>query len=544
MRTLRFLHAHLERFRATFWLLLLVGTLDGAASFSVPILLAEFTKQPISAHLAREAIPLIAGALSASLACQWLLRRFGEALIGRLSNQVRIKLFLRIEQLGFDSLATYHSGYLTSLTNQVSGSVASIAATIVWLLGHLSVTLVLFFIFTARESLALALTNLAILIVFVGISLALSRRIAILADTLNRSSAVVMERFIDFLTNITTIKRLSLVRWAGSRLASDSKTNDQAIDSLQLFHANRWLLLHAIFYTSVLATLAFLLSNVEQGLISASIIVLFIGGFSRVQNHAERLSELLKSLLETDAYVERLESILSKQRLFGEETAPPLQELRCAAISFRYPGSAYHLTVPHFRARAGDRILITGQSGQGKSTFISILAHQRVPDSGECLWNGTRYGQFNESLAGMFALVSQDVELFNLSLRDNLSLHQQIEDARIVALLERLQLSDLLANLPQGLDTQIGEKGLRLSAGQKQRITIARALLLERPILLLDEPTSHLDLITERAVVSCINELTLHTTLIIVSHREVFKDLCSRHYHFHAHTLRDESGSD
>jgi ABC-type bacteriocin/lantibiotic exporter with double-glycine peptidase domain len=107
-----------------------------------------------------------------------------------------------------------------------------------------------------------------------------------------------------------------------------------------------------------------------------------------------------------------------------------------------------------------------------------------------------------------------------------------IDDHRVTELLRQLGLEDLLHTLPHGLDTLVGEKGLRLSAGQKQRVNIARALLLERSMILLDEPTSHLDAQSEAAVVRCLGALPRDVTLVIVSHREALRAICDREYAF------------
>jgi len=185
----------------------------------------------------------------------------------------------------------------------------------------------------------------------------------------------------------------------------------------------------------------------------------------------------------------------------------------------------------------GERILITGYSGQGKSTFLSLLAKQLVPQSGDLYWNDTPYSLFDETLQRSFSLVSQETELFTLTLRDNLTLGQAIPDDEIISLLRQLDLSNLLESLPHGLSTAVGERGLTLSTGQKQRINLARGLLLKRPILLLDEPTSNLDPATEAAVLACLSGLPAELTLIIVSHSETLRPLCSKHYEFRGGVL-------
>jgi ABC-type bacteriocin/lantibiotic exporter with double-glycine peptidase domain len=542
VQTLRFLIAHLSSFRRIFWVLIVVGAIDGATSFSVPILLAEFTKPPITAGTLSRVVPIITVCLATSLFLQWCLRSWGESLTGWFGNDLRLSLFSRAERLSVDAISAYHSGYLASLINQVAGSVGALSSTIVWLVGHLCSVVILFMYFTARESKEMAIVNFAILCVFVTVGVILARKIVPLADDKNQTQAVVMERFIDLLTNIPTIKRLGIISWAHNMLRHESRASDASIFRFQRFHANRWCLLHAIFYTALISTIAFLLFQVEKGAVSASILILFIAGFARVQNLAERLSELIKSLLETNAYVAKLEAVLAQEQPLGADDAPPLEEVTCQAIVHRYGDRSQEVRVPSFSIVRGERVLISGRSGQGKSTFLSILANHRAPREGECRWNGEPYARYNDTLTHSFALVSQEAELFNLSLRENLTMGSDLPDLEILALLHDLGLNDLMQSLPEGLDTKVGEKGVRLSSGQKQRINIARGLLLKRPVLLLDEPTSHLDKASEELVIKRLSQLPSSTTVVIVSHHSELRSLCSREFVFEDGVMKEVSG--
>ncbi len=515
-----------------FWALLLVGALDGISGFLVPILLAECTKPPITIDLLHRLVPTIVACLMFSLLFQWCLRSWGESLAGWFGNELRVMLFERAERLSIDALSAYHSGYIASLINQVANSVGTLTSTIVWLMGHFVTVLALFLIFTARESVEMAAINCAVLIVFVAVGVALARKIVPLADDRNKTQAVVMERFIDLLTNISTVKKLGVIRWADKKLRADSAMSDASIFSFQRFHANRWSLLHGIFYTAFIATLAFLLDGVGAGTISASILILFVAGFGRVQNLAERLSELIKSLLETNAYVAKLEEVLRQERVFGNAPAGVMRDISCSGVVHTFGDRSQRISIPSFSLRAGDRVRITGPSGQGKSTFLSMLAGHRTPKEGECLWNGKPYSHYDESLTHSFAVVSQEAELFNLSLRENLTMDATTSDDEVLTLLHDLGLGDLMLGLPEGLDTKVGEKGMRLSSGQKQRINIARCLLLKRPIIVLDEPTSHLDKGSEELVVRCLARLPRDVTLVIVSHQGALASLCDRSWSF------------
>ncbi len=532
MRTLRFLFANLGVYKRLFWTLLFVGALDGIASFSVPILLAQFTKPPLSTRLLTELLPLVVACLGASLFFQWCLRAWGECLNGWLTNALQLSLFRRSERLGSDTLALYHSGYLASLIGQVSSSVGALASNIVWLFGHLVTTLTLFVYWTAQESGALAIVNLLIFAVFVTVSVYLSRKIVPLANEKSVKQAILSERFIDFLINIVTVKKLGIVDWAMAKVRAEADVLDTAISQFQRFHARRWLILHGIFYSAMILTIAVLLFKVEQGNVAPSIFILFVAGFARVQNYAERLSEMIKSLIETSAYVERLEQILSLVPGRGSLAAPPLEMISCGNVRHRFGSRNQDIIIPNFSLAAGERVLISGMSGQGKSTFLTILADQRAPIEGDRHWNGRSYGDYDDSLSHAFAFAAQEAELFNLSLRENLVMDRGVKEESVLRLLQDLGLNDLLQSLPDGLDTKVGEKGLRLSAGQKQRVNIARALLLRRSVIILDEPTSHLDSESEAAVVRSLSALPREVSLVIVSHRDALRAICDREYVF------------
>ncbi len=523
-------------------MLLVIGGLDGLASFSVPILLAEFTRDSApKVDILRSVIPLLILCLACSVALQWCLRRWAEALQILFGNELRTKLFLDVEALSIDALSRYHSGYLTSLINQVARSIGSVTSTILWLVGHSCITLSLFFYFTARESVALALINLTLLAAFIGVSVLLSQRMVPLADRLNQTTAKAAERFIDLLTNLATVKKLGIASWAQGLIRAEFSANDLAANRLQRFHADRWAILHSIFFATLLATIALILSHISSGAASPSILILFIAAFTTIRSQAERLSELILSIMETNAYVARLSSIISDRAPVGSQLISELSEITIKGLVFTHRDSNHRISVPYFSLKPGERVLITGESGQGKSTFLSILAYQRSPAQGECLWNGLAYQQFNHSLAEAFALASQEAELFSLSLRDNLRMDRAHSDRCLEKLLSQLGLDDLLSALPEGLDTKLGEKGLRLSVGQKQRINLARAILLDRPVLLLDEPTSNLDPQSERCVLECLKGLDSKKALVIVSHRDSLRDLCSKVFRFHSGVLEEHA---
>ena len=192
-------------------------------------------------------------------------------------------------------------------------------------------------------------------------------------------------------------------------------------------------------------------------------------------------------------------------------------------VTFSYPGKqSPALSNVTFNAKPGQSIALVGRSGSGKSTISSLLTRFYVPQQGEIRIDGAALNSIDlKSLRAQFAVVSQNVTLFNDSIANNIAYgakqhvsREQIEEAAKMAHVE-----EFLANLPDGLDTVIGENGLMLSGGQRQRIAIARAILAQAPILILDEATSALDTESERLIQDALETLQKRCTSIVVAHR-------------------------
>ena len=168
---------------------------------------------------------------------------------------------------------------------------------------------------------------------------------------------------------------------------------------------------------------------------------------------------------------------------------------------------------------SGSTVAMVGSSGAGKSTFVDILLGLHRPTAGSVTAGGISVFDNLPAWQRQLAVVPQDVTLLDESLRANIAFDEELDDARMAEAVERAQLGDLVRALPQGLDTEIGERGVRLSGGQRQRIGIARALYRRPSLLVLDEATSALDNETERRLTETIESLNGTMTMVIVAHR-------------------------
>jgi ABC-type multidrug transport system fused ATPase/permease subunit len=191
-------------------------------------------------------------------------------------------------------------------------------------------------------------------------------------------------------------------------------------------------------------------------------------------------------------------------------------------VSFTYPGQARRaLSDVSFNVPAGRTLALVGPSGAGKTTTAQLLMRFWDPDAGRIILNGADLRDYKlDDLRRMIALVAQDTYLFNDTLRANILIARpEATQGQLHAAIEHASLSELVAALPEGLDSPVGERGTSLSGGQRQRVAIARAFLKDAPILILDEATSHLDAVNEQAVRRALDLLQAERTTIVIAHR-------------------------
>ena len=174
-----------------------------------------------------------------------------------------------------------------------------------------------------------------------------------------------------------------------------------------------------------------------------------------------------------------------------------------------------------FQIKAGQHIAIVGPTGSGKSSIGYLLARLYDPDKGRVLYDGVDLRDLTFSnLAELLGVVSQDPFLFNTTIEENLRFARpSATAAEIAVVLEQAQLSDLVARLPDGLQTRVGERGYRFSGGERQRLALARALLRKPKVLLLDEATSALDAETQNALIKAVSEGGERRTIVSIAHR-------------------------
>jgi thiol reductant ABC exporter CydC subunit len=191
-------------------------------------------------------------------------------------------------------------------------------------------------------------------------------------------------------------------------------------------------------------------------------------------------------------------------------------------LRFRYgPDEPYVIDGLDLSIPSGTSLAIVGPSGSGKSTLVNLLLRFWEPAEGEIRIGGRDIRAYPpDDVRAMIGVVAQDVHLFNGTIRDNLAVADpDVTDERIVAACRLAQVHDTIDALPDGYDTRVGENGLLLSGGERQRLAIARAIIKDAPILVLDEATANLDVATERDLITALGPFIRGRTTIVISHR-------------------------
>jgi len=196
-------------------------------------------------------------------------------------------------------------------------------------------------------------------------------------------------------------------------------------------------------------------------------------------------------------------------------------EINFDDVSFRYDNNSMVLNHINLKIRSGESIALVGKSGSGKSTLVSMISGYYFPTTGNLTIDGEDITKFDlTNLRKQIAIVPQEIALFNDTIENNIrygSFEATLEQVKKVA--KEAQLDEFITEQKDGYQAIVGERGVKLSVGQKQRLAIARAMLRDPKILILDEPTSALDSVTENFVTKAIHELMKGRTTIIIAHR-------------------------
>lgn len=250
-------------------------------------------------------------------------------------------------------------------------------------------------------------------------------------------------------------------------------------------------------------------------------ISIFVLALYRLMPSANRIITSYHDLLYYRSSLDIIYQILKqKEESLGEEKIDFDKELRLENLSFGYKDKKNLFTCLNLSIKKGEKIAFIGESGCGKSTLVDIIIGLLSPREGRVLVDKNELNMKNvKNYRQKIGYIPQNIYLFNDSIAKNISFGDEVDEEKLQRVIKQANLEHFVKNLPQGVQTKVGDGGSNLSGGQKQRIAIARALYLEPEILVLDEATSALDTESEARIMDEIYKISKDKTMIIIAHR-------------------------
>jgi subfamily B ATP-binding cassette protein MsbA len=330
----------------------------------------------------------------------------------------------------------------------------------------------------------------------------------------------------EVLSSIHVVKAFAREDYEQKRLQEESLESVEAALRARTLKAKLTPLVEVIVAVGTSAVLWFGARLVLQGRLSEGSMVAFILYLSKMYKPMQDLSKMTDSYSKAAVGLERIQEVLETNRsvadLPGARRAPRFRGLiELENVSFHYEPECPILRDVDLRVEPGQLAALVGRTGAGKSTLISLIPRFYDPISGVVKIDGQDVRRFTQkSLRQQISFVLQETVLFHIPIWANIAYGRP--DATKTEILRAAELAnahEFIANMPQGYDTVVGERGVTLSGGQRQRIAIARAVIRNSPILILDEPTTGLDAESEKLVFEALDRLMEGKTAVVIAHR-------------------------
>ena len=480
------------------------------------------------------AVIRIAGFLAVLLVLQITINFINVHASSRFEIHLKNSIFKRLLNKDYLSVSKYHSGELLNRINSDVGVIVSGIVTIVPKFALFFTSIIGAFIYLLRIDSFLALIIFSIgPFVLIGARL-YSTKYKTLHKECQTADGKTSSFMLEMLQNLLVIKSFEnedLMIDKGRRLQNVSyKLRIKRTRISIVAHVGVFIVFNAGFYFS----LAYCAYRLSQNTMTYGDVIAITQLVNQIQSPFRSMSGLVPQFFSVIASVERLIELedLKEEEAIGDslnkDIYSDLEEIVFDKVKFSYSDDSVVSGI-NMNIKKGEFAVVAGESGAGKSTAIKLLLGIFKPQEGEIYLkaNDKKYG-LGKNSRGLFAYVPQGNLILSGTIRENIAFaNENATEENIINAAKIAQIWDFIETLDDGLDTKIGEKGLGLSEGQAQRISIARALLYGAPVLLLDESTSALDSKTEENLLKAIKSMT-DKTCIIVSHKQAAFDVCDK----------------
>ena len=497
--------------------------------YFVPFAFTLFLTMPFTVEKAIIVIAIFMISKTLRVIGNYLLRKYSNNYLYEYSKVQYQEYYKKLNKLPVETISKYQTGYFENIIEKISELVKKILQA-----EYVSIVITFIFLFYTlyNQSIILFVSSFITSAICIFLSIRILKKANTQVEKLYDQEYEYSSVYNDFISNIRTVKLLNDDDYFVNKISREGKKcyneNKKYVKYYSFEEALRNILIVIPFFLGLIKA-AIDLSN---GIDTLGIITFYISLQVEMGFVFEELSGTIISWYELKAIKNKLISIF--KNLDNRKEFKSFKEIHLSDIVIQYPKSNLEIKVNNLIINDNDKISITGQSGQGKTSIINLILGNIDSYKGQISIDGKDLKDVKLDIG----TVSQEIELFNMSIKDNLCLDKKISDEEIIRYLEELELNEVLL-FEDNIYTIVGEKGLKLSTGQKRRINILRSYLMNKDIYILDEPTSNLDKHTEEIVVNFILKYFKNKTLIIATHNEKINEICNKFYTFENHQLKN-----
>lgn len=382
-------------------------------------------------------------------------------------------------------------------------------------------------------SLKLALLSLGVVPFLVGYYLYFRRRMFPRYDESKRLESSAMQRVHETLGALRVVKSFGREDHEHDRFMGRSRESAEAQIHLTWAESTFFAVVSTTIAIGTGMVLFVGIKDVRSGLISLGSLLLILGYLRELYRPLESMTNAGAKVLSYRSSLARTYELLDAPRDVPEHPrALPLVralgDIRLVGVSFGYQPDVAVLDNVHLDIPAGTRVGIVGRTGSGKTTLISLLTRFFDPTGGTIMLDGKDVRRYRiDDLRQQFSIVMQDAVLFSASIGDNIAYARpNASHDDVIRAAKAAEAHNFITQMDDGYETLVGERGLRLSGGERQRISLARAFLRDAPIVILDEPTSAVDTLTEKEIMTAFSRLMADRTVFMIAHRLSTLDGC------------------
>lgn len=460
----------------------------------------------------------------------YALRKISDNYLYEYSNVQYLEYYKKLTKIPTETLSKYQTGYLQNIIEKITSLVKKILRA-----EYVSIVLsFLFFFYTAyNQSIILFAISLVLSILCVLLSVKILKRANNTLEELYEQDYEYSSLYQDYISNIRTVKALNNNKYFQNNIKTEADKcyvkNKKYVGYYSFEELVRNVLIVIPFALAIIKAVI----DLSNGIDTLGIITFYISLHIEMGFIFDELSNTIVSWFELKAIKGKITDIFKK--LDNRKVIKTFDKLTLDNINIHYAESNFDIKVPSLILEKNDKICILGKSGQGKTSILNLLLGDIDSYSGNITIDNYKLSDCRLDIG----IVSQEIELFNMSIKDNLCLGKNISDEDLIAYIKELELNEILM-FKDGIYTLVGEKGLKLSTGQKRRINLLRSYLMDKDVYVLDEPTSNLDEQTEKVVVKFILNHFTDKTLIIATHNKEIKKTCTKFYEVQNHILAEQ----